>query len=307
VQLAQVVGAAIETSRTVIDARRHRLEVSLPPQDVWLDADPTRLAQVISNLLNNAAKYTNPGGDIQVSARRDGNEVLVQVSDTGIGIPDSLLPRVFDMFTQGNTATARSPGGLGIGLTLVRSLVEMHGGSVAAASEGLGKGSVLSVRLPVIEPAAAGKMAQAGELAGEQGRTPAPARPKALPRILVVDDNRDAADSLGALLEIIGANVAVAHDGMTALDLVEAHRPDIVFLDIGMPQMDGYEVARRIRRLPQLRSAMLVALTGWGQEKDRLQSEAAGFDRHLVKPAELDALRKLVAAAPAPRQAPDGS
>jgi len=315
VQRAEVVAAAIGTSRTVIDARRHRLEVSLPPEDVWLDADPTRLAQVISNLLNNAAKYTDPGGDIRVSALTDGNEVLIQVSDTGIGITDSLLPRVFEMFTQGNTATTRSPGGLGIGLTLVRSLVEMHGGEVAAASAGPGKGSLLSVRLPVIEPVAVGAEApaevsagaHAGIHAGVQTETPPPPRPNALPRILVVDDNQDAADSLGALLEIIGADVAVAHDGKTALDLVESHRPDIVFLDIGMPQMDGYEVARRIRRLPHFRSAMLVALTGWGQEKDRLQSEAAGFDRHLVKPADLDALRKLVARVHDPQQASEGS
>jgi len=287
VQLAAVVSSAVETSRTIIDAGQHRLEMSLPAEEVWLDADPTRLAQVISNLLNNAAKYTDPGGRIRVAAQLDGGEVVIEVRDTGIGIPAALLPRVFEMFAQGSHAAARESGGLGIGLTLVRSLVEMHGGRVTAASDGAGKGSVLTVRLPVIGPV---------RQAGTPQPAPAPAAMKSLPRILVVDDNHDAADSLGALLEIIGARVIVAHDGPTALELVEAHQPDIVFLDIGMPQMDGYEVARRIRQLPQAADTILVALTGWGQEKDRLQSEAAGFDRHLVKPADLDALRALLAA-----------
>jgi CheY-like chemotaxis protein len=285
VRLSAVVATAVETSRTFVDAADHHLEVSLPPEDVWLDADPTRLAQVFSNLLNNAAKYTDPGGRIWLVAGCEGDQVVVRVRDTGIGIPAPLLPRVFEMFTQDHVAAARAPGGLGIGLTLVRSLVEMHGGTVAAASDGPGLGSVLTVRLPVFARPPQGD---------EAGALPAAPPLKALPRVLVVDDNRDAADSLGALLEIIGAYVAVAHDGKSALELVESHRPDVVFLDIGMPQMDGYEVARHLRRLPWSAPMKLVALTGWGQEKDRLESEAAGFDQHLVKPADLQALRTIL-------------
>ena len=288
VSLSSVVAAAVETSRPVIDAADHRLELDLPSEDIWLHADPTRLAQVFSNLLNNAAKYTDPGGRIRLTARSHGDEIELQVCDNGIGIPAPLLPRVFDMFAQGHSASERASDGLGIGLTLVRSLVEMHGGKVTAASDGPGLGSVMTVRLPVGEPA---------QQPGSTNDRPAPAPTKSLPRILVVDDNRDAAESLGALLEIIGAHVTVAHDGRSALDLVETHRPDIVFLDIGMPQMDGYEVARRIRRLPQFDQAVLVALTGWGQERDRLQSEAAGFDQHIVKPADMKALQSLLATA----------
>ena len=288
VQLAAVVASALETSRTMIDAARHRLEVKLPDEDVWLDVDHTRIAQVVSNLLNNAAKYTDPGGLIRLTAQRTGDEAVIEVQDTGIGIPASLLPRVFDMFAQGETAAARSPGGLGIGLTLVRSVVEMHGGKVVAQSGGPGTGSLLTVRLPV--------MAKVQE-SRRQGAVPQRLAVASHSRILVVDDNHDAADSLGALLELLGGEVAIAHDGPSALAVIETHRPDIVFLDIGMPQMDGYEVARRIRQLPQSGNAILVALTGWGQEKDRLQSKAAGFDRHLVKPADLETLKGLLAAA----------
>ena len=288
VQLAAVVASALETSRTMIDAARHRLELDLPDEDIWLDVDHTRIAQVISNLLNNAAKYTDPGGLIRLTARRSDDEALIEVQDSGIGIPAALLPRVFDMFAQGDTASSRSPGGLGIGLTLVRSVVEMHGGKVAAQSDGPGTGSLFSVRLPIMTRL---QESQA------QAATAARATLTSHSRILVVDDNHAAADSQGALLEVIGAQVAIAHDGATALAMVETHRPDIVFLDIGMPQMDGYEVARRMRQLPQSANVLLVALTGWGQEKDRLQSEAAGFDRHLVKPTDLDTLRGLLAAA----------
>jgi two-component system, sensor histidine kinase len=288
VQLSAVVATAIETSRTFVDAASHRLEVSLPAEDIWLDADPTRLAQVFSNLLNNAAKYTDAGGSIWLVGEREGDQVVVRVRDTGIGIPARLLPRVFEMFAQDHVAAARAPGGLGIGLTLVRSLVEMHGGTVAAASDGPGLGSVLTVRLPIMH-----RMPKPDEA----GAAPAAPPLKALPRVLVVDDNRDAADSLGALLEIIGAYVAVSHDGRSALEVAESHRPDVVFLDIGMPHMDGYEVARHLRRQPWSAQMKLIALTGWGQEKDRLESQAAGFDQHLVKPADLQALRTILSTA----------
>jgi signal transduction histidine kinase/ActR/RegA family two-component response regulator len=299
VELASVVASAVETSRPAVDAADHHLEVILPPEPIWLDADPTRLAQVFSNLLNNAAKYTDNGGRIRLSAERRGNDVVVEVQDSGIGIDGPLLPRIFDMFTQGEPAATRAPSGLGIGLTLVRSLVEMHHGSVKAHSDGIGRGSLLTVRLPIADPAI--------DHAAPDTPTAA-ADAETVPRVLVVDDNRDAAESLGDLLGVLGADVVVAHDGEGALELLEMQPADIVFLDIGMPQMDGYEVARRIRRIPQAQGVLLVALTGWGQEKDRLRSEDAGFDRHLVKPADLDALEAILRSAvpvTAPRSDPD--
>ena len=288
VELATIIATAVETSRPLIEAGRHDLDVVLPPEETWLDADATRLAQVFSNLLNNASKYTDEGGRITLVVERAGDEVEVRVRDSGIGIPAALLPRVFDMFTQGTSATARASGGLGIGLTLVRGLVEMHGGSVTAQSDGPGKGSVFTVRLP---QSVAGAQAYA-----PRGDDPS-VRMGAPPRILVVDDNQDSADSLGALLEMLGATVAVAHDGEAALEALDIQRPHIVFLDIGMPRMDGYEVARRIRERPGGHDTYLVALTGWGQQKDRLESEAAGFDRHMVKPADIGTLESLLQAA----------
>lgn len=294
VELAAIITTAIETSRPLIEAGQHQLELVLPTKTIWLEADATRLAQVLSNLLNNAAKYTDNGGRIALAVERVGDEVAIRVRDSGIGIPRSLLPRIFDMFTQGAFASGRAPGGLGIGLTLVRSLVEMHGGSVSAQSDGPAQGSVFTVRLPVIT---AGHDAGAPAGAAAAG----PARVAALPRVLIVDDNLDSADSLGALLKILGANVTVAHDGETALKSIDVQRPDIVFLDIGMPRMDGYEVARRIRQQPGAHDMFLVALTGWGQEKDRLRTKDAGFDHHLVKPADIGVLESLLhAASPTP-------
>jgi signal transduction histidine kinase/ActR/RegA family two-component response regulator len=283
--LAAVIEAAIETSRPQIETSRHALGVELPPEPLYLDADATRLAQVFANLLNNAAKYTDPGGRITIEAAREGDEVAVCVRDTGMGIAPSALSRVFDMFVQADHASERMQGGLGIGLTLVRRLVEMHGGSVQARSEGPGKGSEFVVRLPL-----------AAHPQGEaQGRAPAPPEPvKAPPRVLVVDDNRDAAESLGMLLQMLGADVTVTHDGVAALEALGERLPRAVFLDLGMPGMDGYEVARRIRGRPEGAGLTLIALTGWGQERDRRQTRAAGFDHHLIKPADLSALRALL-------------
>jgi signal transduction histidine kinase/CheY-like chemotaxis protein len=282
--LLRAIRSAVETSQPLIDAAGHDFELDLPGEPLPLDADPVRLAQVFANLLNNAAKYSDPSGRIRLGARREGEEVVVVVRDEGIGIPPELLPHVFDLFTQLDSTHRRSQGGLGIGLTLVRSLVRMHGGSVAARSEGVGHGSEFEVRLPIAR----------GEVTAEQAPEAAPVAASAM-RVLVVDDNRDAADSLGVLLDSFGYQVEVTHDGPAALRAAELFRPELVLLDIGMPEMDGYEVARRLRSGPRGDALVLVALTGWGQEEDRQRTQAAGFDHHLVKPTDLDALQRLLA------------
>ncbi len=287
VELAAVVGSAVETSRPLIEAARHRLTVGLPAESVVLEADPVRLAQVIADLLNNAARYTEEGGAIALSARRDGRHVVVSVRDSGIGIPADVLPKVFDTFTQGDRSDGRARGGLGIGLTLVKRLVLMHGGSVDATSDGPGRGSEFVVRLPLGEGRSAGAPAAP--------RAPGRKAPLAGRRVLVVDDHRDAADSLALLLRLLGAEAHVARDGPQALEAVGTVRPAVVLLDIGMPGMDGYEVARRVRLRPEWREVVLVALTGWGQEEDRRRSREAGFDHHLVKPVDPPALEALLA------------
>jgi CheY-like chemotaxis protein/anti-sigma regulatory factor (Ser/Thr protein kinase) len=293
--LAGVIGAAVETSRPLIDAANHELVVSLPAEALALDADPMRLAQVFSNLLNNAAKYTDPGGRVTIAARRDGDDAIVTVSDTGVGIPANALARVFEMFAQANARDRRSQSGLGIGLALARSLVEMHGGSSTAASEGEGKGSMFTVRLP---------LAGAPALAQPPTTAAAP-RVNEMQRILVVDDNRDAANTLGTLLQLIGADVRVVYDGEAALAAFGAFRPSVVLLDLGMPGMDGYEVARRLRAEPGATDTTLVALTGWGEPSDRERTRDAGIHHHLVKPVDLNGIQRLLAslsadAAPGP-------
>jgi CheY-like chemotaxis protein/two-component sensor histidine kinase len=283
--LAAVVSRAIEASRPLIDARHHELFVTLPSQAVRVEGDPVRLAQVFANLLNNAAKYTLDGGRLQLFVERTSDEALVRVRDNGVGISADLLPRVFELFTQGDRSLARSEGGLGIGLTMVKSLVEMHGGRVEARSEGLGRGSEFLVHLPIL----ASKPVLAPT--GSPGAAPAlPSR-----RVLVVDDNQDAAQSLATLLRIRGQEVHVAFDGPSALQAAESFGPDIIFLDIGLPGMDGYEVAQHLRKQPQLDKMLLVALTGYGQQDDRRRSHEAGFDVHLVKPADPATLQRLIA------------
>jgi signal transduction histidine kinase/CheY-like chemotaxis protein len=283
--LTSIVKAAIETSRPVLDNLRHQLEVELDPEPICVGGDPVRLTQVFANLLNNAAKYTNHGGRISISTRRENGGAVISVKDNGIGIAPNALSQVFDMFMQVDRSTRRSQGGLGIGLTLVKSLVGMHGGTVEARSEGPGLGSEFIVRLPVVVEIAS---------ALEQTRrmTPLPSR-----RILIVDDSRDGGESLATLLRVLGAEVALAHSGRHALECVDAFRPDVVLLDIGMPGMDGYEVARRIRANPANRHMSLIALTGWGQDEDRRRSVAAGFNHHLVKPADIEQLRQLLTVA----------
>ena len=284
VELAAVIRDAVETSRPLIETAGHKLTVIYPPEPISLDADPTRLAQVFANLLNNAAKYTPQSGHIRLTAERQGDEVVVKVSDTGIGIPADMLPRIFEMFTQVDRSLERSQGGLGIGLSLVRGLVELHGGSVEAKSEGPGQGSEISVRLAV-HPAP-----RKAKAVAEDSRPAAPARR----RILVVDDNRDSADSLALLLTLQGSEVRTAYDGLEAVEAAAVFQPDVVLSDIGMPRLNGYETAQRIREQSHGRRVALIAMTGWGQEEDRRRSTQAGFDFHLVKPVDLAALERLL-------------
>ena len=288
IDLGEVLSAAVETSMPLIETARHRLDVRLPAEALTLHADFTRITQVISNLLNNAAKYTPRGGAIVLAAERDGDDALIAVSDNGIGIPPDALDEVFKMFTQVSQHAQHQPGGLGIGLSLVRRLVEMHGGTITAASAGVNQGSVFTVRLPLArrqaEPAlaAASGAASAGDAAHGM-------------RVLVVDDNRDAAETLGALVGMMGHEVAVANDGHQALRMMGSLLPQVVFLDIGMPGMSGYEVAQAARRDARLDAVRLVALTGWGGEADRERTHAAGFDEHLTKPATVAAIEAVLA------------
>jgi signal transduction histidine kinase len=287
--LATVMRGAVDTVMPYLEARRHALKVTLPPQAVHLDADPTRLAQVFSNLLHNAAKFTPPGGRVEVSSDVEGDEVVVRVIDNGIGIARDMLGGVFEMFAQADQSLERAHAGLGVGLTLARRLVELHGGTLSATSEGAGRGSQFIVRLPIAAPA-------------EGVRTPAPARASPAPatphRVLVVDDNRDFANSLALILRTQGNDVRVAHDGEAALALVDDWRPDIGFLDIGLPKLNGYDLARALRARPATTHMALVAVTGWGQENDRQRAFAAGFDQHLVKPAEPARVIEILAALP---------
>jgi PAS domain S-box-containing protein len=288
VELAAVVARAVETARPLLDARAHELTVTLPPEAVRLEADATRLAQVVGNLLANAAKYTAEGGHVWLTAEREGGTAVLRVRDTGVGIPPDMLGKVFDLFTQVDRSLARSEGGLGIGLTLVKNLVELHGGTVGAYSEGPGKGSEFVVRLPVLPTPQA---PDAGPAEPAPGRAPPPRR------VLVVDDNADAADSLAMLLRVDCHEVRTAHDGPTALETAEWFRPEVVFLDIGLPRMDGYEVARQLRQRPGLKGARLVAVTGYGQGEDRRRAQDAGFDLFMTKPVDPLALRDVVAGA----------
>jgi signal transduction histidine kinase len=292
IDLAEALQVAVETSRPLIEEAGQAFVVTPSPEPIALDADPTRLAQVISNLLNNAAKYTERGGHIWLTAERQGNDAIVAVRDTGIGIPAGTLPRIFDMFMQGDRLLDRSQSGLGIGLTLVKRIVELHGGTVTARSDGPGRGSTFIVCLPVV-----GEPSQTRPRASREGERTAPAPASSL-RILVVDDERISAASLGKLLRVKGHEIRTAYDGFEAVRVADEFRPDVVLLDIGLPKMNGYEVARRMRQQPWGRGVVLIALTGWGQEADRQRSKDAGFDHHLVKPVDLSALLQLL---PAPQ------
>jgi PAS domain S-box-containing protein len=283
-ELSAVIAAAIETARPMLTLKHHMLSVELPEEPVRLDADAVRLAQVFSNLLINAAKYTDQGGHVRLEARREGEDVAVSIRDNGIGIAAEMLPRLFTMFTQASTAATRAEGGLGVGLSLVRGLVTLHGGTVVARSEGPGRGSEFLVHLPT------------GIAAAERTLRPAPekhVRGEGL-KILVVDDNRDAADTCAMLLEISGHHVQTAYTGHEALELAESFAPHVVLLDIGLPDLSGYDLAQQVRESPWGRDLTLVAVTGWGQEEDRRRALAAGFDHHLVKPIAAEGLEELL-------------
>jgi len=285
VELAAVLRTAVDTSMPLIEAGKHKLLIQVPETPLTMDADPVRLAQVFANLLNNAAKYTKEGGEIAMSVGAENGMAAVCVKDNGEGIPPQMLKRVFNMFTQVNTG-ARAQGGLGIGLTLARTLVHLHGGTIEAFSEGEGKGCEFVVRLP---------LAQAQLVAKHDAPVPAPeAHPPRLRRVLVVDDNEDAADSLGMLLQFLGAEVMVVHDGKSALAALKTFSPAVILLDLGMPGMNGLEVARRVREDPEHKGMTLVALTGWGQREDRRRTHEAGFDYHLVKPADVSTLQSIL-------------
>jgi PAS domain S-box-containing protein len=294
VELSDVIATALDTSRPLLDAARHTVEVTLPDSAVVLYADAVRLSQVFANLLNNAAKYTPPGGHVRVTAEREGDTLSVRVQDDGIGMDRSRIAHVFDLFTQLEEGTSRAQGGLGIGLYLVRTLVEMHGGSVTAHSDGIGTGSDFVVRLPLPSDAAGIPEAIPPLPYMSADGTPSEAAEDLIGDVLVVDDNIDAADSLATLLGLIGFNARVAHSGAAALRAMEQRVPSAVLLDIGMPGMDGFEVARRIRQRSEMSGVPIIALTGWGQESDRRRALEAGFDHHLVKPVEPARLAELL-------------
>jgi two-component system CheB/CheR fusion protein len=289
VELASILRQSVEACRPLAEHAKHELNILLPPEPVYLHADSARLAQVFSNLLNNACKYTQPGGRIWLTAERQGSEAVVHVKDTGLGIPSDKLAGIFEMFTQIDRSLERSQGGLGIGLTLVKRLVEMHGGSVEAHSEGQGRGSEFAVRLPLL-------------IEGPKAKIPATTvetMPTTNHRILIVDDNRDAAKSLALLLKIAGNETQTAHDGFEAVEMAAAFQPEVVLLDIGLPKLSGYDACRRIREQPWSKNIVLVALTGWGLDEDRRLSKDAGFDHHMVKPVDFAALMSLLAGLPA--------
>ncbi len=285
VELRVVANRAAESARPLMDARKHDFSVSLPTGPIWVEADPARLEQVVVNLLNNAAKYTDAGGLVRMSVQQEGAEAVIRVRDNGVGIAPEMLPRIFDLFTQVDGALSRSHGGLGIGLALVRTLVEMQEGRVQAQSGGLGKGSEFTVKLPVVSDTA-GQRAKTILQPGEQGGRPL--------RILVVEDNVDSADSLNLLLRLYGHEVQVARTGPTALEMASACRPDVVLLDIGLPGMDGYQVARCLREKPEFKNVMVCALTGYTpSEADRQRQQQTGFDHYYVKPVSLETLLEL--------------
>ena len=299
VDLPSLVAAAVETARPLMEAKQHRLETVLPSEPVELEVDPLRISQALSNLLTNSAKYTDVGGRISLTATLDETRQLaISVTDTGIGLSPQALPRLFEMFSQVESPVDRAEGGLGIGLALVKGLIELHGGTVEAYSAGLGHGSRFTIHLPS-SAVSHGKLTTA-----VVGGTTAGLQPGHRPRILLADDNRDAVESLALVLQMAGYEVYPTHSGLQALDVGARARPDVFILDIGMPEISGYELASRIRRQPWGRDALLIALTGWGQREDKERSREAGFDQHLTKPVDPDQLERLLqdfASAPADR------
>ena len=287
VDVGALLDLAVEASQCVIEAAGHVLRVQRPEPGLVLDGDRARLVQAVSNLLDNAARYTDRGGDIVLEAHRDGDEAVIAVSDSGVGISAAALPEVFELFAQVDDRALRPQNGLGVGLTLVRAIVELHGGTATASSDGPGRGSRFELRVPLRAQAQQDARADAEARANADGR-----------RILVVDDNKDAADTLATLLKLGGARVEVAYDGPSALAAIDAFRPRAVVLDLGMPGMSGYDVARWIRDRRELDQLSLIALTGWGQPSDRRLTAEAGFNHHLTKPADIDAVQAVLDSLP---------
>jgi two-component system CheB/CheR fusion protein len=284
IDAATLINRAAGTARPSIEEQQHRFDVDIASGEMPLYADPTRVEQIVVNLLTNAAKYTPQGGHITLKAYPENNQIVVKVIDTGVGIPREMLPRVFELFTQVNPQIDRTKGGLGIGLTVVRRLTEMHGGTVSATSEGLGKGSEFTVRLP-----------RGNDVSTEKTSASAPARPPQGQRVLVVEDNIDMARSLALLLKKAGCETEVVHDGAAALAVANSFSPQAILLDIGLPGLDGYEVARRFRADPKHAGVRLIAVSGYGQAQDHQRSKEAGFNHHLVKPVAFDALLATLA------------
>jgi CheY-like chemotaxis protein len=289
VELKGIIINAVESSMALIDAAHHTLKLHMPDESMMMDGDPTRLNQVLGNLLANAAKYTPDGGYIELSVRRDQQQAVISVSDTGIGIPAEALPRLFEMFTQVPNHAGRTQGGLGIGLSLVHRLVQMHGGTVTASSPGEGKGSTFVIHLPL----ATGQQEGQPKSIQDKGAVNQASRPL---KVVIADDNIDAAESLATVLQLGGHKTVIAYDGYDALKQILESRPEVAFLDIGMPGLTGYEVAKMIRNTPGLESAVLVALTGWGAGHDQAKAKEAGFDHHLTKPADIAAINTLLTA-----------
>ncbi len=284
VSVEKAVQAAIEVSRPLIELGKHTFTTDIPLEPLWIEADLTRIAQVLSNLLNNAAKYTPAGGGIALTIVRQADEVVIAVADNGVGIPQDMLPKIFELFTQVKNGSEHSRGGLGIGLALSKQLTEMHGGSIFAESAGVGKGSVFAVRLPLAETSAPASL-EKPKIA---------ISPKRL-KVLVVDDHASAAETTGQMLALVGHDIVLAHDGPEALAVAREARPDVIMLDIGLPGMSGYDVCRELRKDPAFQHTTLIAQTGWGQERDREQAYEAGFDHHLTKPLDLGDLSHLLA------------
>jgi signal transduction histidine kinase len=284
IDASNVIESAVEAVRALIEERKHELAVSFSAGTLWCEADPTRLEQALINLLTNAAKYTEPGGHIRLTAQRKGDHIAFEVKDDGVGIPPAMLPEMFELFAQGNRTIARSEGGLGIGLTVVKRIAELHGGTATAFSEGPGRGSEFTLALPAV-PEPAPLCAQVPITKSERGRCS---------RVLIVDDNVDTAHGLARLLRLLGHETRTVHDGPAAITEAIAFRPEFILLDIGLPGMDGYEVARRLRDDEEFRHAVIIAISGYAQEEDRLRSHEAGFNHHLAKPVDYDALIALI-------------
>ena len=284
--LQAAVHLALESSSPLVEGNEHRLALDIPEEPFWVEGDLTRLAQVVSNLLNNAAKYTPAGGEIRLTVREQNGHVDIEVADNGVGIEADMLLRVFDLFTQVDRHLDRSQGGLGIGLSLVSNLVEMHGGTISATSDGLGEGSTFTVSLPLLD-----KQGEALDEAPQKTQKKTATSMK----VLIIDDNVDSAQTTSCMLDLMGHSCTVVHEGALALAVARALKPDVVLLDIGMPGMDGYEVCRQLKQMPEMQKKTVIAQTGWGQESDRQKAFAAGFDHHITKPVSLDLLTQLLA------------